>query len=150
MIQIDKLEVNYSQFDRRQVRSAMGRAARAMAANLKRQVSGGGGSGRTYRRRGSDYTASAPGQPPGRLSGGLMRSMRGRPSRRGYAAVVSALAPHAHLLELGWRHAAPRPYFGPTFGNQELIVSLLRAAYEKAAVAVPGQPGRPPKTVEIN
>ena len=149
MIQVKFEEINYSQFDRRFVRSAMGRASRAMAAKLREQVRGSG-SGRLYRRGRRVYTASAPGQPPARYTGNLMRSMKGRPSRRGYALVVSALAPHSALLELGSRNVEPRPYFEPTFADRELVIGLLRSAYAAATVATPGQVGRPPRTVEIN
>jgi hypothetical protein len=149
MITVKFEELDYSQFDRRQVRSAMGRAARALTNVLKGQVKGGG-AGETYRRNGREHTASAPGQPPARYTGTLLRSMKGRASRRGYALVVAAVAPHAALLELGSRHTEPRPYFAPTFTDRDLVVGLLRTAYARAVTTVPGQVGRPPKTVEIN
>ncbi len=149
MIQVKFAELSYSQFDRRAIRSAMGKAARALAANMRRIV-GGSGSGESYRSRGRVYTVSAPGQPPARLSGGLRRSMKGRPSRRGYALVVAATAPHASLLEFGTRRMEPRPAFAPTFADSSMVIGLLRAAYGQAPVATPGAPGKPPATVEIN
>jgi hypothetical protein len=149
LIKVKFAELSYSQFDRRQVRSAFGKASRAMAARLKTTV-GGGGSGAVYRVRGRTYTASGPGSPPVKFTGNLLKSMRGRASRRGYALVVSAVAPHAALLELGTARMEPRPYFEPTFSDTEMIVGLLRAAYATAPVATPGSPGSPPATVEIN
>jgi hypothetical protein len=149
VISIRFAELNYTQFDRRGVRSAMGKAARVMARQMK-QVVGRSGSGTQYRRGGRTWTASAPGQPPARFTGNLFRSMQGRASRRGYALVVSAVAPHAALLELGTARMDPRPAFEPTFQNRGMIVDLLRAAYANGIVGTPGQPGAAPATVEIN
>jgi hypothetical protein len=149
MIQVRFAEISYSQFDRRHVRSAMGRASRAMAAKMKTVV-GGSGSGQIYRRGGRVHTASAPGRPPARYTGNLFRSMKGRASRRGYALLVSAIAPHAALVELGTRRMEPRPAFEPTFAERGLVIEALRAAYGRAIIATPGQVGRPPATVEIN
>jgi hypothetical protein len=149
MIQIKWAELNYTQFDRRGIRSAMGKAARIMARQMK-QVVGGSGSGTQYRRGGRVYTASAPGAPPARFSGNLFRSMQGRASRRGYALVVSAVAPHAALLELGTGRMDPRPAFEPTFSQAGFVVDLLRAAYANGVVGTPGQPGAAPAVVEIN
>ena len=103
-----------------------------------------------YRRGGRVYTASAPGAPPARFTGNLFRSMQGRASRRGYALVVSAIAPHAALLELGTRRMDPRPAFEPTFADRGMVVDLLRAAYGSGIVATAGQPGAAPAAVEIN
>ena len=149
MIQVKFAEISYSQFDRRHVRSAMGRAARAMAARMKQTV-GGSGTGAEYRRGSRQHTASQPGRPPARYTGRLLRSMRGRASRRGYALVVSSVAPHAHLLELGSARMDPRPAWAPTFVDNDLILGLLKSAYSAAIQATPGAVGRPPKSVEIN
>jgi hypothetical protein len=149
VIQIRFAELNYTQFDRRQVRSAMGKAARVMAREMKRVV-GSSGSGTQYRRGGRTWTASTPGAPPARFTGNLFRSMQGRASRRGYALVVSAVAPHAALLELGTARMDPRPAFEPVFSQRGVIVDLLRAAYSGGIVATPGQPGAAPAMVEIN
>jgi len=149
MIQVTWKELNYVQFDRRAIRSAFGKAARTMAGNLRKTASGGGG-GVTYRIGGRSHTASTPGGPPARFTGNLVRSMKGRASRRGYALVVSAIAPHAHLLELGARHMAARPAFAPVFADRSLILGLLQTAYAQAPVGTPGSPGAAPRTVEIN
>lgn len=149
MISVKFSELNYSQFDRRQIRSAFGKAARVMTRNLKTTASGGGG-GITYTIRGRQHTASAPGSPPARFTGNLLKSMKGRASRRGYALVVSAVAPHAHLLELGTVRAAARPFFAPTFADRGVVIAALQAAYAAASVATPGAPGSPPREVEIN
>ena len=145
LIRVKFDEISYSQFDRRHVRSAMSRAARVMANTLKATVRGRG-AGRVYGR----HTASAPGQPPARMTGNLVRSMKGRASRRGYALAVSAIAPHAAMLELGTRRMDPRPAFEPVFADRGVMVGLLQQAYAKAITATPGQVGRPPRTVEIN
>ena len=145
LIRVKFDEISYSQFDRRRVRSAMGRASRAMANTLKQTVRGKG-AGRIYGR----HIASAPGQPPARYTGNLLRSIKGRASRRGYALVVAAIAPHAAMLEMGTRRMDPRPAFEPVFAERELIIGLLQTAYARAITATPGQVGRPTKSVEIN
>jgi hypothetical protein len=150
-VQVEIEAVNYLQFDRRQVRSAMGKASRIIAKNLKSLVSRRAGSGRTYVTPGRSYTASSPGNPPVRLSGALWRSIKGRASRRGYAVVVSAIAPHAYLLELGWRSAAARPAFVPIFERDGVVIeNLLRAAVDQGITVTVGRPGQPPKATEIN
>lgn len=149
MITVRFDEISYAAFDRRHVRSAFGRAARVFAKNLKNQVRGSG-SGRSYVIGGRKHTASAPGRPPARFTGNLYRSITGRASRRGYALVVSAIAPHAHLLELGTSRMAERLYFDPTFEDRAVVVDVLRGAYERALMGVKGAAGRPPKSVEIN
>jgi hypothetical protein len=138
MISIKFASINYTQFDRKGIRSAMGKASRLVAKQLKA----------TINKRG---TVSAPGEPPARQSGGLLRSVKGRASRRGYALVVSAIAPHAHPLEGGYKHAAARPYFAPTFAGQaDAIQSLLRDAIDQGITVTSGAPGSAPRAVEIN
>lgn len=149
MLQMKIEFVGYTQFQRKHVRSAMGKGARVVAAELKRSVNRRGG-GRVYQRRGGSHNASAPGQPPARFTGNLFRSMQGRASRRGYAIVVSAFAQHARMLELGWRSAAPRPAFEPAFTRKGGdIVGLLRTAVSVGLTATSGEPGRAPAEVEV-
>lgn len=151
MISIEFSSLSYVQFDRRKVRSAMGKAARIVAKSLKQSVGKRGGGGRVYLRNGKRYTASTPGDAPVRLTGNLWRSVKGRPSRRGYAMIVSATAPHAHLLELGMRFSKPRPAFGPAFAMHfGQIQDLLRAAVGDGLTVTAGTPGQPPRATEVN
>jgi hypothetical protein len=151
MIEIKFASVSYTQFDRKGVRSAMGKAARIVAAQLRKLLNTRGGSGRVYRRGGRAHTASASGSPPARFTGNLVRSVKGRASRRGYAFVVSAIAPHAHLLEMGTERMTSRPAFAPIFGKQAgAIEDLLRTAIDKGITVTAGSPGQSPKGVEIN
>ena len=69
MIEIKFEAINYTQFDRKAVRSAMAKAARLVAKQLKSSMNSRSGSGRVYIRRGRNYTASSPGEPPVRESG---------------------------------------------------------------------------------
>lgn len=149
MIKFEFESLDYVQFDRRAVRSAMGKAARIVAKHLKASMGKGGG-GRK-RGRGSVHSGSAPGQPPARFTGTLFRSVKGRSSRRGYALVIEAIAPHARLVELGTRRMAPRPAFAPAFTAQRgAIQDLLRAAVGEGLTVIAGKPDQPPKDVEVN
>lgn len=139
----------YSQFERKAVRSAMGKAARLMAREAKRAAASKSGSGAVYTARGRNYQASAPGQPPVRLTGNLWRSIKGRASRRGYAMVVQTLAPHAHLLELGTRKGAARPLLPPVVEEQAgAVLDLLRVAIADGLTVVTGAVGKAPAKVE--
>ena len=139
MIDIKFASISYTQFDRKGVRSAMGKAAR-----LKKLLAGTAGHGRVYRRAGRVHTASTPGSAPTRYTGNLQRSVRGRASRRGYAFLVSAIAPHAHLLELGTSRMAARPAFAPIFGSEATAIEdLLRGAIDKGITVTAGTPSEP-------
>jgi Bacteriophage HK97-gp10, putative tail-component len=119
--------VNYAKFDRRQVRSAFGKAGRLVAREAKRQAA------------------------PQRRTGALWRSISGRASRRGYAYRVAALAPHAYLLELGTRYIEPQPVLTPVVAAQAgAVIDLLRAAVGDGFFGAPGAVGKPPAAVEAN
>lgn len=92
------------------------------------------------------YRASAPGQPPARMSGNLLRSVRLKFPRKGkgYSAVVfehRGIAFYRHFLEFGAGPAkkgkrkgaggvrAPRPVFSPI---QKQIDADLTGAIERA------------------
>jgi hypothetical protein len=151
VIKIEFSSLSYVQFDRRKVRSAMGKAARIVAKSLKASVGQRAGGGRVYLRNGRRYSASSPGAAPVRLTGALWRSVKGRPSKRGYAMFVSATAPHAHLMELGTRLSKPRPAFGPAFAmHLSQIQDLLRAAVGEGLTVAAGTPGQPPRETEVN
>ena len=150
MIEVSFSSLSYTQFDRRKVRAAMGKAARLIAKALKASIGKRSGSGRVYRRGRRNYTASAPGHPPVRFTSNLWRSVKGRPSRRGYAMIVETTAPHSHLLELGTRRSAARPSFAAALGNNaDAIQGLLREAIGSGLTVTAGSPGQPPKSVEI-
>lgn len=141
--------VNYSQFNRSEVRKAFRKAGAAVAKKLKASINRRSGGGEVYRYKGKTYRASAPGNPPVRLTGNLFRSVKGRASRRGYALVVQALAPHAHLMELGSVRMARRPAFASAFIEARSIVNdLLVAAVGDGLTVTAGQPDSPPKEVE--
>ena len=150
MLTVTFESLDYSQFDRKQVRSAMGKGARAVTKELKALVNRAGSGGRTYVRGGRKFTASLPGHAPGRFSGNLFRSMAGRASKRGYALVVQAKAPHAHMMQLGTRNMAPRPAFEAAFAAQAgTVQELLRAAIGDGLHVIAGKPGSPPQSVEV-
>lgn len=149
MIDIRFQSLNYLQFNRKAIRSAMGKAARVVAKQVRALARNSPGSGRQYMVDGRVHTASRPGEPPARLTGTLAKSIKGRSSKRGYALVVQALAPHAHLLETGTARAGARPYFRPAFAsNVDQVQALLVTAYGEGITVTPGAPGKPPKDVE--
>jgi HK97 gp10 family phage protein len=132
-VQIDY--TRYMQFDRKQVRSAMRKAAATVKKEAKRLA------GRKQ--------ISAPGNPPGRETGALWRSAYGRASRRGYAMVAGTTSPHAHLVELGTRNMQPRPLMPVALGNvRDKVIGLVEAAIGPGLHAVDGPSTSPPPQVE--
>jgi HK97 gp10 family phage protein len=132
-VQIDY--TRYMQFDRKQVRSAMRKAAAVVKKEAKRLA--------------SRKTMSLPGQPPGRASGTLFQSAYGRASRRGYAMVAGTMSRHAHLVELGTRHMEPRPLMPVALANKrDEVVGLVEAAIGPGIFAIDGSPTQAPQQVE--
>lgn len=87
---------------------------------------------------------SLPGEPPGRESGALIRSLRTRlmPSKkRGELAYAIAGAEYGFMLESGTRNRAgqriaPRPFMVPAARqNVANFVARVEAAIERAAAA---------------
>lgn len=73
--------------------------------------------GREYRRpQGGRYRASAPGEPPARLTGALLASISEPDVRHEPGALVGQIviaAPYAGYLERGTGRIAPRPFVKP-------------------------------------
>lgn len=82
------------------------------------RVAGTGKVARSLRKMGI-HQASAPGMPPAKYNGRLVKSVRvdGKNIKAGRVR-VGPMAPHAKLLEFGRKNAAPRPF---------MRVSLMRA-----------------------
>ncbi len=88
--------------DRRDIRAALRRAGGEVAA-LTRSLRSAGGGGRTYTQDGKTWTASAPGQPPARVSGTLAHAPRGQLTASGLTVRVfdAAAAFYGRFVEFG-------------------------------------------------
>lgn len=73
-------------------------------------------SGNIYWYNGSNYQASAPGEPPAIRSGFLYDSFRVVKVNQ-YAWGIRSMAPYAELLEFGGVYIYPRPYIRPAAEN---------------------------------
>lgn len=80
------------------------------------------GRGRVYQRRGRLHQASAPGDPPARLTGALMESIQvvnfdeqQLVAQVGPSPRTKAFEdrPYPHFLEFGTRFMSPRPFMRP-------------------------------------
>jgi HK97 gp10 family phage protein len=135
-IQVKIDYTRYMQFDRKAVRTA----ARKGGALLRKEA----------RKLASANRPSAPGEPPGRVTSMLFRSIYGRSSKRGYAMVAGTTAPHAHLLEIGTPNMAARPLMPMALANQrDAVTGLFIDAIGAGCTVIDGSPGVPPKEVEV-
>lgn len=110
------------------VRSSVLEIAREIAAEAQESIRSRPKSGRTYRRGGRSYTASAPGEPPANVTGALADSITARAD--GDGAIVSATGEIAHTMEFGTAGGkiAPRPFLVPA-------AEAKRAELEKSVSA---------------
>jgi len=107
--------------DKRGLKSLMRRAGTEIAAKTRRLISQSGGSGRYYAGGGGSgyrgsyraegYYASAPGEPPVRVTGTLRGSLRVYPYPNGNGFAVRERAFYALFLEAG-AHGGGNPYGG--------------------------------------
>jgi hypothetical protein len=94
-------------------------------------------SGRTYRRRGIEHQASAPGEPPATDTGALIASGRADAVVDGATveAVVDYRAPYAVHLEYGTRKMLPRPFLNPAIERNRARIGALIARAIATATA---------------
>ena len=96
-------------WDKRKLKAVM-RSAGAEIAALTRSLLAGAGAGRSYRmskaRGGGIHRASAPGQPPARLSGALAGSVKVKPFRSGEGVSIRETQYYSLFLEAGAKGGA--------------------------------------------
>ena len=94
------------------IRRAFFNYGRDIVGELKRVVTTGTRTGRTYMFRGRQHRASAPGEPPANRTGKLANSFNYRARPRELR--VGAEAFYAKWLDKGTKKMAARPYFSIT------------------------------------
>lgn len=89
--------------------------------------------GHTYRRRGTEHQASAPGEPPASDTGRLVNGIRTEYDFNTMTGkVVSGEAYGAHL-EYGTQTIEPRPFLRPALVNKrQEIEQIVRSAIREA------------------
>lgn len=99
------------------LRKSQKRALKRAALHLKKKV----------REKLRNVSPSAPGQPPGKVSGDLLKGIGTKSLKDSELIGAGPPAQHAHLLEFGTKdrtvkksgkmvgHVKPRPFLGPTF-----------------------------------
>lgn len=75
-------------------------------------------SGRTYRRRGVEHQASAPGEAPASDTGRLVQSGKVELKPDELAAEISWSTAYAQHLEFGSERTAARPFVRPALANR--------------------------------
>lgn len=73
--------------------------------------------GRTYKRKGKNHRASAPGESPAVDSGALVNSIGFMMAEPG-SGVVFTNQEYAPALEYGYARMSPRPYFAPAVDKE--------------------------------
>ena len=91
--------------------------------------------GRTYRRRGVEHQASAPGEAPASDTGRLAASIRTSYDLDAIVGTVTASTAYAAALEYGTPRMAPRPYMRVALANKRSDIAALVAAGVRAAMA---------------
>lgn len=89
--------------------------------------------GRRYRvGKGRFHKASAPGQPPARDTGNLMKMLKAR-LEDPMTALVESLAGYSGFLELGTSKMKPRPFLTPALEqNTDAINRIITEEIDKA------------------
>jgi HK97 gp10 family phage protein len=104
-----------------------------MDAYAKQQISGGGRSGKTYRRRTISHQASAPGEFPKSDTGQLVSSLFFRIGADKLSAFFGTKLAYGRWLEFGTSRMRARPWLSPTLkANAEKISPRIRAAVNEA------------------
>lgn len=99
-------------------------ATEFLADRIREKISLTEGSGRIY----SGHRASAPGEPPTRVTGELQDSITTavEVTMSGVSGVVETEDPKAVYHEFGTSKEAPRPFFESTYEeNKETIINML-------------------------
>lgn len=104
-----------------------------MDAYAKQHISGGGRSGRTYRRRSVTHQASAPGEFPKTDTGELVASLFFRVAANKLSAFFGTKLAKGKWLEYGTSRMRARPWLRPTFkANVDKVTARVRAAVNEA------------------
>jgi hypothetical protein len=130
--------------DRRELRAVMGAAGRDVARKTAALIAQAGGAGRLYYGGGGgayrggyrpgQYRASAPGQPPARVTGTLRSSLKVYTYRNGGGFAVRERAFYSLFLEAGARGRGrrvldPRPHLDRVMKQEEAELNRrIRAA----------------------
>ncbi len=102
-------------------------------AYAKQKISGGGRSGRTYRRRTVTHQASAPGEFPKSDTGQLVSSLFFRIAANKLGAFFGTKLAYGRYLEFGTSRMRARPWLRPTLkANADRITVRVRAAVNEA------------------
>lgn len=119
------------------MRGGIGNALAVSVAELdtyaKQQISGGGRSGRIYRRRSVTHQASAPGEFPKSDTGQLISSLFFRVGGDKLSSFFGTALNYGRYLEFGTSRMRKRPWLRPTLkANATTIVARVRAAVNEA------------------
>lgn len=113
--------------------SALALSVIDLDAYAKQHISGGGRSGRTYRRRSVTHQASAPGEFPKTDTGQLVSSLFFRVGADKLSAFFGTKLAYGKYLEYGTSRMAARPWLRPTFkANVDKVTARVRAAVNEA------------------
>ncbi|TBG37156.1 hypothetical protein ELG78_09255 [Rhizobium leguminosarum] len=100
-----------------------------MDTYAKQHISGGGRSGRTYRRRSVTHQASAPGEFPKTDTGELVASLFFRVAANKLSAFFGTKLAKGKYLEFGTSRMRARPWLRPTFiALRDKITTRVRSA----------------------
>lgn len=108
-----------------------------MDAYAKHKISGGGRSGRVYRRRSVQHQASAPGEFPKTDRGQLVASLFFRLGADKLSGFFGTMLNYGRYLEYGTSRMLPRPWLRPTFmANKDKISERVQAAIKRTLAKV--------------
>jgi len=114
--------------DTSEVRKEVLAGAYAIHKDAVESIAHGLKTGREY----GDHIASTPGEAPATDEGGLISSIRVKPSADGMSATVGTDSPVGLWTEWGTRNMEPRPWLYPaTFKNKDRINSRIKAAIKR-------------------
>lgn len=93
-----------------------------------------GRTGRLYRIEGRAgfHQASAPGEPPAKILGNIVRSIGTTLSKKGFSGRVKTGDPKAHIEEYGSVHQEPRPFLRRALADKshEVLKALEDGLFE--------------------
>lgn len=107
---------NHAEKFKRSIRQSLSMIGEIVGRESKQILSSGKRTGRTYRIKGRDHTASAPGEAPASITGKLAESYKYRVSSW-HTMVVGENASYAKFLEDGTRNMLPRPHLIVAINN---------------------------------
>jgi HK97 gp10 family phage protein len=122
------------------------RAASALVRDeAKRLIKSGIRTGKRYPKPNgrTEYTASAPGEPPAKVEADLVNSIKIEVGRSGLSARVYTADPKGHLMEYGTVKIAPRPFLRPALAAMKgQVLKLLERGYRAGVALVFGKGSR--------